>query len=202
IKMLNKLELAPCNLFKLQMKLSLKVRIFEMRDTQFVAIKMVSKIYNQAAYQRVHMCTLDLDTSNNQLEVIECKCHMVVAMDIQEATWTSTLNEIVIVDVSNNFVPRELNSTSVHSSSNTLFTTLMKMINRGNVRHAKVLIKWKALPLKHGICDCPSLRIRMFEGEDIVIGIKAQILRRLSPWTVEQGPIAEQPMKIQLKSTF
>ncbi|CAJ2628684.1 unnamed protein product [Trifolium pratense] len=29
-----------------------------------------------------------------------------------------------------------------------------KMINRGSVRHAKVLSKWKALPLKHGTCDC------------------------------------------------
>ncbi|PNX72142.1 pentatricopeptide repeat-containing protein at3g49740-like protein, partial [Trifolium pratense] len=40
-----------------------------------------------------------------------------------------------------------------------------KMINRGNVRDAKVLSKWKVLPLKHGTCDCSSLRTRMFEGE-------------------------------------
>ncbi|CAI8603507.1 unnamed protein product [Vicia faba] len=46
-----------------------------------------------------------------------------------------------------------------------------KMINWGNVRDAKILIKWKALPLKHDSCDCSSLRTRMFEGEDIVTGI-------------------------------
>jgi hypothetical protein len=46
------------------------------------------------------------------------------------------------------------------------------MINRGNVGDVKVLIKWKALPLKHGTCDCSSLRTRMFEGEGIVIGVK------------------------------
>jgi hypothetical protein len=38
-----------------------------------------------------------------------------------------------------------------------------KMVNRGNVRDAKVLIKWKVLPLKHDTCDCSSLRTRMFE---------------------------------------
>jgi hypothetical protein len=51
-----------------------------------------------------------------------------------------------------------------------------KMINRGNVRDAKVLIKWKALPLKHGTCDCSSLRTRMFEGESIVTGIKYSLI--------------------------
>ncbi|PNY03532.1 hypothetical protein L195_g026864 [Trifolium pratense] len=43
-----------------------------------------------------------------------------------------------------------------------------KMINRGNVRDAKILIKWKTLPRKHGTCDYSSLRTRMFEGEGIV----------------------------------
>jgi len=48
-----------------------------------------------------------------------------------------------------------------------------KMINWGNVFALKVLIKWKALPLKHGTCcDYPSLRTSMFEGEGIVTGIK------------------------------
>ncbi|CAJ2658391.1 unnamed protein product [Trifolium pratense] len=51
-----------------------------------------------------------------------------------------------------------------------------KMINRGNLRDAKILIKWKALPLKHGTCDCSSLRTRMFEGEGIVIGIKYSLI--------------------------
>ncbi|CAJ2645696.1 unnamed protein product [Trifolium pratense] len=45
-----------------------------------------------------------------------------------------------------------------------------KMINWGNVRDAKILIKWKDLPHKHGTCDCSSLRTRMFEGEGIVTG--------------------------------
>jgi hypothetical protein len=51
-----------------------------------------------------------------------------------------------------------------------------KMINRGNVQDAKVLIKWKALPLKHGTCYCSSLRTRMFEGESIVTGIKYSLI--------------------------
>jgi hypothetical protein len=38
-----------------------------------------------------------------------------------------------------------------------------KMINWGNIRDAKILIKWKTLPLKHGTRDCSSLRTRMFE---------------------------------------
>jgi hypothetical protein len=47
-----------------------------------------------------------------------------------------------------------------------------KMIHMGNVRDAKVLDKWKALPLKHDTCVCSSLRTRMFEGEGIVTGNK------------------------------
>jgi len=39
-----------------------------------------------------------------------------------------------------------------------------KMINRGSVRDAKVLIKWKALPLKHDTCDYSSLRQGCWKG--------------------------------------
>jgi len=46
------------------------------------------------------------------------------------------------------------------------------MINRGNVRDAKVLLKWKVMPLKYGTCEFSSLRIRMLEGNDIVTKIK------------------------------
>jgi len=46
------------------------------------------------------------------------------------------------------------------------------MINRGNLRDAKVLLKWKDFPFKHGTCDFSSLRTRMFEGKGIVTGIK------------------------------
>jgi len=47
-----------------------------------------------------------------------------------------------------------------------------KMIDRGNVRDVKVLIKCEALPLIHDTCDCSSLRTRMLEGEGIVTGMK------------------------------
>ncbi|MCI33568.1 hypothetical protein A2U01_0054785 [Trifolium medium] len=72
------------------MELPLKGRMLEMKGTKLVAIKWINnKIYTHTAHQRIHICILYLDTFNNQLEVIECKIHMVYAMDAQK--WRNLL---------------------------------------------------------------------------------------------------------------